>query len=109
MIEAITGSKTKEQVLAFIITNEEGYAREIAKMFDVSISPVQKQLESLELGGVLVSQKVGRTVVYQLNPRYAFKAELEALVKKAITFYPEELQEKLLYSRKRPRRQGKPL
>lgn len=109
MIEAITGSKAKEQVLAFIIARKEGYAREIAATFEVSVSPIQKQLESLELGGVLVSQNVGRTVVYTLNPRYAFKTELEALVNKAVTFYPDALREKLLYTRQRPRRQGKPL
>lgn len=109
MIEAITGSKAKEQVLAFIVARKEGYAREIAATYDVSVSPIQKQLENLELNGVLVSQNVGRTVVYRFNPRYAFKEELEALVNKAITFYPEALREKLLFTRKRPRRQGKPL
>ena len=109
MIEAITGSKSKEQVLAFIITRKEGYARDIARTFKASVTPIQKQLENLELNGVLVSKNVGRTVVFQINPRYAFKEEVEALLKKAISFYPEELKEKLLYSRTRPRRQGKPL
>ena len=109
MIEALLGSRSREQVLAFVVSRGEGYAREIAQTYEVGITPIKNQLEALELAGVLASQNVGRTVLYRINPRYAFKEELEALVKKAVGFYPEALQEKLLYARKRPRRQGKPL
>jgi len=52
---------------------------------------------------------VGKTIVYRLNPRYAFLEELRALLLKARSFYKPEMIEALTMQRKRPRRQGKPL
>jgi len=109
MLEAILGSKCREQVLQFILANESGYATQIKDFYKIGLDPVQKQLERLEFGGVLVSQKVGKTVVYSFNPRYAFLEELTNLLLKAREFYKPELKESLIIIRKRPRRQGKPL
>ena len=69
----------------------------------------KKQLEKLELGGVLVSHTAGRTRLYGLNPRYPFLKELRSLLEKALSFYPSEERERLLMNRRRPRRRGKPL
>lgn len=109
MLESILGSTNAERVLIFILARNEGYAREVARFFDTDLDPIQKQLEKFEDGGVLVSRRVGRTVVYQFNPRYAFLDELKDLLSKALTFYPEIEQKKLLMVRKRPRRKGKPI
>jgi hypothetical protein len=95
--------------LIFLTSREEGYAREIARFFETSLAPIQKQLEKLEFGGVLVSRLAGRTRLYTFNPRYPFLDELKALLEKALTFYPEELRENLIMNRRRPRRAGKPL
>ena len=109
MLEAIFGSKNREMVLQFILANGEGYAKEIADFYNTSLDPIQKQLEKLELGGVLVSKNVGRTRLFMFNPRYAFLNELKALLEKARSYYnPEEI-ERLIMRRKRPRRSGKPL
>ena len=109
MLEAILGSKNRERVLQFILANGEGYAKEIADFYGTSLNPIQKQLEKLELGGVLVSRNVGRTRLFTYNPRYAFLKELKALLEKAREYYnPEEI-ERLTMRRKRPRRAGKPL
>ena len=72
------------------------------------ITRVQNQLKKMEVGGVLVSRKVGRTRLFTFNPRYPFLKELQNLLEKALTFYPAEMQEKLLMNRRRPRRSGKP-
>jgi hypothetical protein len=37
---------------------------------------ISKQLGKFEAAGVLVSKEVGRTVVYEFNPRYPFLPEL---------------------------------
>jgi hypothetical protein len=108
-LEPILGSKSIERVLIFILARNEGYAREIARFFDTDLSPVQKQLEKLELGGVLVSRTAGRTRLYEFNPRYPFLRELRSLLEKALSFYTEEERERLLMNRRRPRREGKPL
>ncbi len=109
MLEPLLGSTHAEYILLFLLAREEGYASEIARFFGVSLYGIQKQLDRLESGGVLVSRKVGRTRVYTFNPRYPFLDELKALLEKALTFYPEEIHQRLLYNRRRPRRRGKPL
>jgi len=109
MLEAILGSISSERVLIFIYSRGEGYAREIARFYQTDLTPIQRQLEKLEATGVLASRPAGRTRLYSFNPRYAFKAELERLLEKALTFYPPEDRAALLMNRRRPRRSGKPL
>jgi DNA-binding MarR family transcriptional regulator len=109
MLEPLLGSTNAERVLLFILARSEGYASEIAKHYDTDLYGIQKQLDKFEQGGVLMSQLVGRTRLYSLNPRYAFLAELKALLDKALVFYPPEEREHLTIVRRRPRRKGKPL
>ncbi len=108
LLEPLFSSTNRERILIFLQAREEGYAREIARFFKTDLSPIQNQLEKLEAGGVIVSRKVGTAILYQFNPRYALLDELRALLAKALSFYPEELQERLLMNRRRPRRRGKP-
>ena len=109
MLEVLLGSKNRERVLQFILAKGEGYAKEIADFYSTSLDPIQKQLEKLEFGGVLVSKNVGRTRLFVFNPRYAFLNELKALLEKARAYYKPEEIEALTMGRKRPRRAGKPL
>lgn len=108
MLGPILGSVNSERVLIYILVREEGYAREIARFFGADPDSIQKQLAKLESGGVLISKKAGRTVLYRFNPRYAFLPELKSLLEKALRFYPEVERERLKMSRRRPRRRGKP-
>ena len=109
MIEPLLGSKNRERVLLFLHARDEGYAREISRFYKTDLSQIQKQLERMEVGNIVYSQTVGKTRVYFLNPRYPFLKELKALLKKVLSFYPKDEQEKLTMIRKRPRRKGKPL
>ena len=109
MIEALLGSLSAQRVLFYITARDEGYAREIARFYEAGLTPIQKQLDKFEYGGVLVSRAVGRTRVYSFNPRYAFLKELKALLEKAISFLPNDEREALTVYRRRPRRKGKPL
>ncbi len=109
MLAPIFGSATREKVFLFLLVREKGYAREIAGFFGISLNQIQKQMDGLEVGGVLVSQTAGRTRVYEFNPRYPFLAELKALLEKAFSFYPQDVQENLRMNRRRPRRRAKPL
>jgi len=109
LLEPVMGSANRERVLVFLWARRQGYAREIVRFYDCALLPIQQQLERLESAGVLVSREAGRTVMYEFNPRYALLEELGALLEKALSFYPEEIQEALLKDRRRPRRRGKPL
>jgi predicted transcriptional regulator len=109
MLEPLLGSANREKVLLYLNFRKEGYAREISRYFKTDLTPIQKQLERLENGGVLYSRNVGRTRLYGLNPRYPFLAELQALLERAYAFYPSDEKERLIMVRMRPRRKGKPL
>jgi hypothetical protein len=107
MLAALLGSENSERVLVFIFARNQGYARQIAAFFDANLYAIQKQLEKFEIGNVLVSRTAGRTRLYEFNPRYPFLNELKSLLEKALSFYPEEIQEGLTMNRRRPRRKDK--
>jgi hypothetical protein len=109
MLATLLGSVNKERVLVYLAARGRGYARQIARFFEASLSPVQNAMDSLEAAGVLVSRSVGSTREYEMNPRYPARDELAALVNRELSLYPAGLREKLLLSRARPRRKGKPL
>ncbi|SRR6266545_1294241 len=109
MLTPLLGTENSERVLIFLLTRNEGYAREIAQFFDTNLYAIQRQLDKLEGGGVLVSRVVGRTRLYQFNPRYPFLNELKQLLEKAFSFYSEDMRENLVMNRRRPRKRGKPL
>lgn len=109
MLEVIFGTKARELTLQYLLTFKEGYAREIAKYFDISLPSIQNQLKNFEEGGLALSKMQGRTKIYFINPRYAFLDELTALLNKAKQYYKSELKNKLEMQRKRPRRPEKPL
>ena len=109
MLEPIVGSKSSEQAFIFLIARNEGYATEIAKFFGADLYAIQKQLERLENSEVLVSKKIGRTRVYQFNPRYPFLKELKSLLERVLSFYPDDIQERLIMNRRRPRKKDKSL
>ncbi|MEX0828398.1 MAG: winged helix-turn-helix domain-containing protein [Haliea sp.] len=109
MIEAIVGSEGAERVLLFLAARGSGYPREIATIWSMDVSTVQNQLLRMERDGLLVSRTVGRTRVFEFNPRYAFRDEVKALLNKALIQLPSGVQEKLTLHRKRPRRTGKAL
>jgi len=109
VLEPLLGSANAERVLVFILLRTEGYAREIARVSGGDPDSIQKQLAKFESGGVLVSRTAGRTRLYSLNPLYPLLKELKSLLEKALSFYPEEERDRLVMSRRRPRRHGKPL
>ena len=103
MLEPLLGSVSSERVLMFLFARKEGYAREIARFFAADLDPIQKQLEKLELGGVLVSRMAGRTRLYTFNLRYPFLKELHGLLERGLSFYPQEQRESLVMVRLRPK------
>lgn len=73
------------------------------------MTPIQNQLNRLEIGGILINQQIGKTRVFSFNLRYPFLKELLALLEKSIEFLPESEKNELILYRKKPRRSGKPL
>jgi DNA-binding transcriptional ArsR family regulator len=105
----LLGSPAKEAVLLYVLTHEEAYPSEMAAALGRALVVVQNQLSRLEDGGVVVSRLRGKVRLYQLNPRYPFRTELERLLWRALEFYPADERERLYTPRLRPRRAGKPV
>jgi len=109
MIESLLGNKTAEKVLLCIVNYGEGHTSGISQTFGLPKSQVRKQLIRLEGGGVLVARSVGNLRVFQINPRCAYKKELEALLEKVLSLISENEKESFYRQRRRPRRTGKKL
>ena len=109
LLKALFGSDSAVKTLLFIENYNEGFCAEISKTYGVSASMIQKQLDKFEDGGVLSSKMVGRSRLYQFNPRFYYLNELKTLLNKALDSLSEEEIKKYYRNRKRPRRKGKPL
>ncbi|HRK22630.1 MAG TPA: hypothetical protein PLX06_12515 [Fimbriimonadaceae bacterium] len=102
------GTRRQTVVLILLSILEESYPRELSRLSGVSLTSVLKQLEDLEIQGVLASRLIGNQRRTSLNPRwFAFKPLKELLARLAEA--EPELQETASRVRRRPRRKGKPL
>ena len=109
MLKALLGNATKEKVLLYLYTHQEGYAQEIRRDLGLPLRSVQLQLKRMEEGGIVVCRKRDRTLVYQLNAGYPFYPELISLLEKLLSSLTPEERRKVYTPRLRPRRMGKPL
>jgi predicted ArsR family transcriptional regulator len=109
MLEPVFGNATVEKILFTLEVYGQAYPTGLAKLFGIPVNGIQQQLKRLEDGGVVVSLTVGRTRLYQFNPRYPFLKELKALIQRAMEYLPEKEIQKYYRNRTRPRRKGKPL
>lgn len=111
MLESLFGSPVVEKTLFYILINQKCYPSELRRVFQTPLYSFQRALAGLEKGGIIVSHREGKTLIYQFNPRYPLLNELKSFLKKAYIFFPERIRQKYYEPivRKRPRRQGKPL
>ncbi len=93
MLETIVGSAAAERVLLYLQNYEQAYGREISATFELSNSQVQKQLLKLESGGLVVSRRIGRTRLYQWNPRNPLVPSLRAFLAVALDSLPANEQQ----------------
>lgn len=109
MLEGLFGNATVEKALLYLEQFDEGYPSEIARAFRLPVAMVQRQLDRLERGGILVSRLRGRTRLYEWNPSFPFREELRALLRKVVRSLPATDRKRFLKERRRPRRAGKSL
>lgn len=90
MIEALFGSKTASLVLLFLERQGQVYATHLSKDLKISVNMVQKQLDRLTLGHVLVAKMVGRRKVYTWNLQYPLLGPLKRLLAQGNAVYKED-------------------
>lgn len=109
ILEGLTGNETASKVLLYLESYGSGYPRAISETFEISLSQVQRQLERFEREGILASRLIGKTRVYEWNPRCFYLEDLKSILSKSLERLPESLLEKYFRKRMRPRKKGKPL
>jgi len=109
-LQVLFGSKTTANILLYITASGSGYATRIAKTFDLPLSAVQRQLIKLESGGILVSRLMGKTRVFEFNPRSGTAKNLQSFLLLELDSFPrDEAFKRYFCQRQRPRRTGKKL
>lgn len=109
MLEVILGNQTASKMMLYLFHYGEAHASGMAKDMRIALSQVQKQLDKFELGGVLVSKKLGTTRIYEFNPKLGVVKKLKELIEAFYEAIPLEEREKLFSERRRPRRKNKPV
>jgi hypothetical protein len=88
MLEALCGSRSVQRILLFLFVNSRCYGAQLHRLLNTPLTPIQKALQRLEEGGIVLSHLEGKTRVYQFNPAYPLLGELEQLLRKAYTLLP---------------------
>ncbi len=88
MLEVLCGNKNVQRILIYLFVNGKCYGTQLHRLLGTSLTPIQKALNRLERGGLILSYHEGKTKLYQFNPAYPLLNELEHLLKKAYTLLP---------------------
>ena len=107
VLETVFGNRSAAQTLMFLEAYGSGHALRIADTYGVPVSSIQRQLIRLEVGGVLVSRKVGAARVFEFNTRNPSVRNLRALLGAELEALPEEEVRRFYRQRQRPRRTRK--
>jgi len=102
------GSATRTRVLVALRLMGASYARELARLLGGAVNGIQGAIRSLEADGLVVGREVGRTRVFELNPRYFAASEVRSLADK-LASVDTDLQDRVSAIRRRPRRSLKPV
>lgn len=88
MLEVLCGNKSVQRILLFLFVNGKCYGTQLHHALQTPLTPIQKALNRLEMGGLITSYFEGKTRLYQFNPAYPLLHEVEQLLKKAYTLMP---------------------
>lgn len=102
------GSPTRTRLLVALELLEQSYARELGRLMRSPLSVVQKGIASLERDGLIVGRLLGRTRLFEINPRYFAAKELRAYLDR-LAATDSALKSRISELRRRPRRTGKRL
>jgi hypothetical protein len=90
MLEALFGNKNVQKILIFLFVNGKCYGAQLQRLLKTSLTPIQKALQRLERGGIIMSYYEGKTRIYQFDPSLPIFNELEPLLKKVYTLLPPQ-------------------
>jgi DNA-binding MarR family transcriptional regulator len=100
------GSKAAYRVLMYLENYDKGYAAEVAKRLEISLSQAQNQLRKFEELGLLLSRREGSARVYYFT-RSPVSDSLRKFLRTVLNSLPDETIQKFYRQRQKPRRYGK--
>lgn len=109
VLDEIFGNRTVKRIYLHLFHYGEIHARGLANDYQASVTPFLNQLNRLESAGILVSKEVGRSRIYQFNPKSPFTKPIKQIIEIVYENIPLEEREKTFQTRRRPRRKGKPV
>jgi len=101
------GSKVAAYVLLFIEAYGSGHGARIAGTFGTPLNGVRRQLLKFEASGILVSRLIGRTRLFEFNPRSLTAQNLQPFLEAELKNLPRDTYRHYFCQRQRPRRTGK--
>lgn len=90
MLETLLGNRTATLVLLFLERHGHAYSTQISVGLQIPVNMVQKQMERLEKGGILISARRGRRKVYTWDTSCPLYRPLRRLLKRGLSFYNED-------------------
>lgn len=107
MIDKLFGNKTIAHIFLNLYHYGEIYAALVEKNTGIAGRPILNQLNKMEEAGILVSRLIGRSRLYEFNPKNAVTKPLKEIIKITYTNLPLEKKEIMFKERMRPRAKGK--
>jgi len=90
MLDELFGNRNLEKVLLFLLVNKKCYGKQLERVFNLPLTPLQNALKKLEKGKVTKSFYQGKTKVYEFNLNYPLYEELESLLRKRYLLLPSQ-------------------
>jgi len=107
MDDRLFGPAARTDTLVTIGRLQRTYLSEIARVLDRRVIEIQRAVASLELAGVIVTNRMGNTRIVELNPTFPAKNELYTLLLRMSEM--PRYADRWPKIRRRPRAMGKPL
>lgn len=107
MLDKIFGNETLAQIYLNLLHYGEVYSGLVEKNTGIGSRAVLNQLNKMEEAGVLVSREVGRTRLYQFNPKSAVVKPMKEIIEITYSNLSIKMKEKMFKERMRPRAKGK--
>lgn len=102
------GSAVRTRLLVALALLDESYASELARVINAPLFSVQRAIDALEAERILSTRTIGKERRTTLNPRFTGANELNALLRRLASDFPE-INASVESLRRRPRAKGKAL
>lgn len=107
MLNKLFGNDTLALIFLNLYHYGEVYSALVEKNTGISSRPVLNQLNKMEEEGILISRVVGRSRLYQFNPKNPVIKPLKEIINITYSNMNIKMKEKMFKERLRPRAKGK--